>query len=290
MTPPAGMSRDAARRMELGDFLKSRRARIQPETVHLSRTARRRTPGLRREEVAQLAGISVAWYTWLEQGREIRVSPEVLHQIADVLLLTPDERRHVLVLADRGVASGVPHRPETVTPKLRRMLQSMSDLPVAVIGRYGDLLASSAAMEVILPPLHRVPRERQNVLVFLFTNADLRERLSDWESIARECLAHFRAGYATLVGEPRAEQLVAQLRAASPEFATWWERHELEPTPSGSVVLDHPKAGPLMLDHVLLSISDSAALTLGLLTPADRATRDRIVRMVRAATRQPATA
>jgi transcriptional regulator with XRE-family HTH domain len=276
-----GADRDAARRAELGDFLRTRRARLQPEAARLARSGRRRTPGLRREEVAQLAGISAAWYTWLEQGREIRVSPEVLHGIADALQLSPDERRHLLVLADRGVASGELPDEEEVTPRLERVLRGMKDLPACVIGRYADLLAASPALQALLPPMDEIPGEKRNLLVFVFTDPELRARLSDWESFARECLAHFRAGYASRVGDPRAERVVERLRRASPEFAGWWERHELEPAPSGSVVLDHPRAGTLMLDHVLLSVSDSSGLTFGLLSPADAATRRRIRRLVR---------
>jgi transcriptional regulator with XRE-family HTH domain len=281
-----GTDRDAARRAELGDFLRTRRARLQPEAARLARSGRRRTPGLRREEVAQLAGISAAWYTWLEQGREIRVSPEVLHRVADALQLSPDERRHLLVLADRGVASGELPGEETVPPKLERVLRGMRDLPACVIGRYADLLAASPALRALLPPMDEIPGEKRNLLVFVFTDPELRARLSDWESFARECLAHFRAGYASLVGDPRAERVVERLRRESPEFAGWWERYELEPAPSGSVVLDHPRAGTLMLDHVLLATSEPAGLTFGLLSPADAATRGRIRRLVGAEARR----
>ncbi len=257
-----GTDREAARRAELGGFLRSRRARLQPEAVRLPSSGRRRTPGLRREEVAQLAGISAAWYTWLEQGREIRVSTEVLHRIADALRLSPDERRHLLLLAERGVAAGgVPAR-ETVSPRLRRVLEAMRYVPAAVLGRYADVLAVSPALRALLAHRGGTLRGRHNLLVFLFTDAEVRARLSDWESVARECLAHFRVGYATLVGDPRAEEVVARLLRESPEFARWWERHELEPAPSGPVVLDHPDAGCLALDHVLLSISDAPGLTL----------------------------
>ncbi|HEX8271504.1 MAG TPA: helix-turn-helix transcriptional regulator [Longimicrobiaceae bacterium] len=283
-----GRDRDAARRAELGEFLRTRRERLQPEAAGLKRTGRRRTPGLRREEVAQLAGISAAWYTWLEQGREIRVSPEVMHRIADALHLTPDERRHLLLLADRGVTSGGPFAREAVSPKLRRVLEGMRDLPACVIGPYAELLAASPAMQALLPPLHEIPGEKRNLLVFVFTSPEVRERLSDWESMARECLAHFRSVYAARVGDPRAERVVARLRRESPEFALWWDRYELEPAPSGPVVLEHPGAGTLVLDHVLLSISESAGLTLGLLSPADGATRGRIRRLVQAAEHRPA--
>lgn len=281
-----GNDREAARRAELGGFLRAHRARITPEAAHLGRAGRRRTPGLRREEVAVLAGISSAWYTWLEQGREIRVSPEVLHRIADALQLTAEDRRHLLALADPGFSIAAPPA-ETVTPALQRVLRAMPDVPAAIIGRYGDLLAASPALEVLLPPAGG-PGEERNLPVFVFTNRELRERLSDWESLARECVAHFRSVYRFTVGEPKAEHLVARLRAASPEFAAWWDRYELDPTPSGPVVLDHPTAGHLMLEHVHLLLSTPAALTLGVLTPVDEATRRRIRRMVGAAARRHA--
>ncbi|HEX8363410.1 MAG TPA: helix-turn-helix transcriptional regulator [Longimicrobium sp.] len=281
-----GMDRDEARRVELGEFLRSRRARLQPEAAHLVRSGRRRTPGLRREEVAQLAGISAAWYTWLEQGREIRVSPEVLHRIADALQLTPEDRRYLLLLADRAPATGDLPAHETVPPKLRRVLQAMRDVPACVIGRYADVLAASPALQVLLPPLHLIPGEKRNILVYLFTDREVRARLSDWESMARECLAHFRAGYAAQVGDPRVESLVRHLLEASPEFAEWWGRYELDPGPAGPVMLEHPEAGMLVLDHVLLSISESGGLTLGMLSPYDTATRHRIRRLVSASVRQ----
>lgn len=281
----AGADRAAARRAELGAFLRSRRSRLQPEEVRLARSGRRRTPGLRREEVARLAEISVAWYTWLEQGREIRVSAEVLQRVADALRLDADERRHLSVLAGPGADAGSP-APDAPTPRLSRVLEALRYVPAAVLGRYADVLEVSPALRALLPEGWDAGPERRNWLVVLFTDARLRARLSDWESVARECLAHFRVGYAARVGDPRSEAVVARLRRESPEFALWWERHELEPCPAGRVMLDHPDAGCLALDHVLLSASGAPGLTLGLAAPADRPTRERVARRVRAMERR----
>jgi transcriptional regulator with XRE-family HTH domain len=272
----AAEDREAARRAELGAFLRSRRARLQPGAVHLPKAGPRRTPGLRREEVARLAGISAAWYTWLEQGRDIRVSEEVLHRIADALLLSADERRHIALLAARGIARVGTDGEETVPPRLLRFLDAIPGVPAAVLGRYADVLAMNPILRALVPTRADGNAGEWNLLEELFTHPGLRARLSDWESVARECLAHFRTGYVALVGDPRAERIVARLRRESPEFARWWERHELEPAPGGPVVLDHPVAGCLCVDLVILAVADAPGLTLGLLSPADAGTRERM--------------
>jgi transcriptional regulator with XRE-family HTH domain len=189
---------DTTTRDELSRFLKSRRARVSPAAVGLPRRARRRTPGLRREEVADLAGVGLTWYTWLEQGRDIRVSPEVLTGVARALQLEPAERAHLFRLAGHAPPAAAPAA--AVSPRLRRVLDHWDPFPAHLTGRRRDVLAWNRASEAI-NGWSQLPQEKLNVLWFMFTLPSTRRLLVDWEHEAALSVAAFRAEAGGDLGE-----------------------------------------------------------------------------------------
>jgi transcriptional regulator with XRE-family HTH domain len=239
------------RRSELADFLRTRRASLQPEEVGLPAGGRRRTPGLRREEVAQLAGVGATWYTWLEQGRDVRASLDVLEALARALRLTPAERGH-LVLLGRG-EQGPDCRPpaERVSPTLKRLVENLGPSPAYILGRRWDYLAWNQAWRVVCGwEPGRDPSTRNHVWL-TFMDPSRRQLMPDWERGARRVVAKFRADSARHIADPAFERLIASLRAASPEFRKWWERHEVSTGGEGRKELVHPVAGKLVFEHAV---------------------------------------
>jgi transcriptional regulator with XRE-family HTH domain len=256
------MTRDEIRRQELSDLLRNRRGRIAPAEVGLPATNRRRTPGLRREEVAQLAGVSATWYTWLEQKRPIGVSAGVLDSIARVLRLDPVERTQLFQLALRQPVLDSPSRSETVSPLIRRLLDQNDPVPAFVLGRRWDVLAWNRAALAFFFDFEQVPANERNTLWLIFTNSTMRSLLVDWRSRGQDTLARFRADYGRHAGDAHFVQLVERLKSVSPEFAQWWPRHDILPMTEGRNAYDHPQAGRMIVEHTTFSVSDNPELRL----------------------------
>src|SRR4051794_13443102 len=215
------------RRDELAHFLKARRASLLPEDVGLPGGGRRRTPGLRREEVAQLAGVGTTWYTWLEQGRDVRASRSVLEALAQALRLTPAERAHLILLGRGEELSGEELPRETVSPTLQRLIENLGTGPAYILGRRQDYLAWNRALAVVMGDPAELPEGRRNQIWATFTDPRRRRMMSDWEETARSAVARFRADCARHVGDPSFDELISALLEASPEFREWWPRHEV---------------------------------------------------------------
>src|SRR5215208_4596478 len=207
---------DTTTRGELSDFLKSRRARISPASVGRHGRSRRRTPGLRREEVAELAGVGLTWYTWLEQGRDIRVSPEVLTGIASAHQLDPAECAHLFRLAGHAPPATV-SATSAISPRLQRVLDCWDPFPAHVTGRWRDILAWNRASEAI-NGWSRLPDDKRNMLWFVFQVPSTRRLLGDWEQEAVLTVAALRAEAGGELGEPDCQELIAELLEASPDF------------------------------------------------------------------------
>lgn len=253
------------RHAELRDFLRSRRARLSPAEVGLPETARRRTPGLRREEVAVLAGVGVSWYTWLEQGRDIGVSGEILDAVAGALRLSEPERAHLYRLAGLNPPEAPP-APIRVDPAHQRLLDGWLPNPAYLMDRHWNFLAlNSAAERVFGYHPHRV----HNCLITFFTSADCRLRWADWTPVAADMVANFRAQSARYPGDERFAELAADLSSVSPEFAELWARHEVRERSQGSKRLCHPEVGELSFDYTVLALPDAPGhrLLLHLPTP-----------------------
>jgi transcriptional regulator with XRE-family HTH domain len=257
---------DEQRREELATFLRTRRARLSAAALGLSVGSRRRTPGLRREEVAQLAGISTPWYTQLEQGRNIRVSTAVLENLARVLRLSPSERAHLFLLAHHQSPPMPPYQ-EAVSPALQMLLDSLTACPAYLVGRRFDLLAWNRAAEVVFGDFRAVPERERNLLWLLFAEPTARQWLEDWESHARYLLQQFRASYVHHVGDPWFLLLIEDLKTRSPEFEQWWTQHELPETGQWPNTFNHPVVGRLLLEHLTLTVVGTQELQVIVQTP-----------------------
>jgi transcriptional regulator with XRE-family HTH domain len=277
MTTTALQSVDT-RRQELAAFLRSRRERITPEAVGLPQYGRRRTPGLRREEVAQLAGVGVTWYTWLEQGRDINVSTQVLEALSRTLKLDRHEHSHLMALA--GVPDAAPLKTcPTVTDNVRAVLQQLDPAPAVIMNKRRDVLAWNATYGLIWPELADVPPEDRNLLLLIFTYPGWRRCMPDWEDAAPRLVAQFRAAMAEHLNEPAWKGLLARLLDESPDFARFWERHEVLGPEGGHKRFEHPDVGMLRLDFTHLWLDQRIGTRMTVYTPSDEETRDALARL-----------
>jgi transcriptional regulator with XRE-family HTH domain len=255
------------RRDELANFLRTRRAALQPGDVGLASGGRRRTPGLRREEVAQLAGVGTTWYTWLEQGRDVRASLDVLEALARALRLTQAERVH-LVLLGRGEEPPPCKSPaERVSPTLRRLIENLGPNPAFVLGRRWDYLAWNDAAAALFGDFGEIPRASRNHAWLTFTDPARREMFTDWERSSRLLVAKFRADSAHYLGDPGFETLIEALRQTSPEFCRAWKRHEVARDGEGRRELRHPVAGLLAFSHAVFHPAEAGEQRLILYSP-----------------------
>lgn len=259
---------DEQRRQDLADFLRTRRTRLSPEQVGLLRGGRRRTPGLRREEVAQLANVGVSWYTLLEQGRDIHPSLEVLQSIAEALQLTPAERQHLFLLADQQHLVDTHAADEQVSPALRRVLDALNPLPAYVIGRRWNYLAWNTAASHVLLLSKSAPPYENNAVWRMFANPMSRHIFNpQWEQVAQRMLAEFRAESARYTDEEWFKRLIADLQRVSPEFRAWWPRHDVGGRADALKAIEHPLMGYLLFEHTTLQVPTLPELKIMIYTP-----------------------
>jgi MmyB-like transcription regulator ligand binding domain/Helix-turn-helix domain len=279
---PANGHDQQPRRRELAGFLRSRRERIAPEEVGLPPALRRRTPGLRREEVATLAGVGVTWYTWLEQGRDINASPQVLDAVARTLLLDPHEREHLFRLADApdGTAEG---DCKAVPPDIQVLLDQLGPYPACVRNARYDILGYNAIYEQLMGKLSDLPFEERNSLWRVFTSPASRAAMIDWPEATRRMVAEYRAAMAEHVAEPAWKCLVSRLLKASPEFAELWERHEVAAPENLTKRFLHPEVGLLRLNYTHLWLGQRLGTRMVAYTPADEETGERLRELSRRA-------
>jgi transcriptional regulator with XRE-family HTH domain len=257
---------------QLGELIRSRRDALQPADVGLPSGRRRRTPGLRREEVALLAAISPTYLAMLEQGRDIRPSAAVLDALADALRLTPVERAHIHQLA-HGPARRPDTASEVLAPGLAALVDRLDPDPAYVTGRRWDLLASNRAARMLWTDWTLLPDDERNIIWWTFTDPAARTILGDWHGEAAALLGRLRAAAARHPDDSRFDDLIARLHAASPEARVWWPRHHIAPIGSGSKRLRHPQLGELRLDVTVLYSADDPEQKLVVFTPSaeDRA-------------------
>jgi transcription regulator MmyB-like protein/helix-turn-helix protein len=263
------------RRRELAAFLRSRRERIAPEQVGLPPVARRRTPGLRREEVATLAGVGVTWYTWLEQGRDIHASPQVLSAVARTLLLDPHERAHLFTLADAADGNAA-HECKSLPPTIQPLLDHLVPYPACVRNARYDVLAYNPTYSHLFGDLDKLPFEDRNALWLCFTNPSWRAAMIDWEDATRQMVAELRAAMAEHVAEPAWKCLISRLSTASHEFAELWERHDVAAPENRTKRFMHADVGLLRLDYTNLWLGQRLGTRMVTYTPADPETEARL--------------
>jgi transcriptional regulator with XRE-family HTH domain len=275
---PPRLNGSELRRRELGAFLRNRRERLRPEQVGLRPTRRRRTPGLRREEVAQLAGVGVTWYTWLEQGRDINASAEVLDAIARTLQFDTHEHSHLFTLAGL-TRTTIANQCLELCPTAQPLIDQLEPFPAAVMNDRLDLLAYNRVYASFFDHLDAIPIEDRNILWLAFTDARWRDVIVDWDEVAGQLVAEYRAAMAEHLDEPVWKTLVARLHHASPEFTAVWERHDVQGVESRTKRAMHPTAGLLSLVYTNLWLGQRLGTRIVAFTPADERTRRRLERL-----------
>lgn len=255
---------------ELAQFLRTRRARISPEQVGLPNVGRRRTPGLRRGEVAQLSGVSVDWYTWLEQARNIQVSAQVLENIARALQLDSNERNHLFLLALQQLPADLTPVENTISLTLQNFLDLQGTSPAYVTDQRLNIVAWNKVASLIYGDYGAMSTRERNTVWRTFTSRYVRELLQEnWETHARHRLARFRANYGKFVGDPWWMELIGDLNQVSAEFKAWWPQHNVLNGPEGKKINRHPTAGLLVFEQISFLVSDYPHFTVTINIPAN---------------------
>jgi transcriptional regulator with XRE-family HTH domain len=266
------------RRRELGAFVRSRRERTRPEQVGLPPMRRRRTPGLRREEVAQLAGVGITWYTWLEQGRDINPSAQVLDAISRTLQFDAHEHAHLFTLAGLSTTT-IAHECLALYPTVQPLIDQFEPYPAIALSARLDLLAYNRPYASFFSDLEEIPLEDRNALWLAFTHPEWDTAIVDREEVLGRMVAEYRAAMAEHLDDPAWKALVARLHRASPEFTAFWERHDVQGAESRTKRAMHPTAGLLSLDYTNLWLAPNLGTRIVAFTPADDQTRDRLERL-----------
>jgi transcriptional regulator with XRE-family HTH domain len=268
-TTPGGQ----VRRAELAEFLRSRRQRITPEDAGLAPGVRRRTAGLRREEVALLAGVGVTWYTWLEQGRPINASTQVLDAVARTLRLDEFEREHLYRLADVPEVTAETEQCPVLADEVRQVLDGLDRLPASVLNERFDLLAWNRAYAALFPGFVARPRADRNTLWACFVWPQCCHPLVNRQEQLGQLVAQLRGAYGRHVGEPAWTGFVQRLQAASPEFAVLWARNEVASPASYVKVFRHPRYQRLTMISSSFGVLGTPGTRMVVYTPADDACR-----------------
>jgi transcriptional regulator with XRE-family HTH domain len=263
----------------LGAYLRDRRAKLDPAAFGLP-LGRRRTPGLRREEVAQRANVSATWYTWLEQGRGGAPSADVLNRIAGALMLTDVEREHLFLLG-LGRPPEVRYQPqEGVSPRLQRILDAFAYTPAFVKTALWDVVAWNRAAAVVLTDYGTLPPNERNILRAMFCTPRLRERQVHWEATARFVVAAFRADAVRAGASEQIQALVEELSRASAEFAKFWRDNDVRGYGEGTKELRHPHVGVLHMEYSAFAIDGRPDLGMVVYNPATPADREKVRRLI----------
>jgi len=268
------------RRSELAAFLRSRRERITPEDVGLPGGHRRRTAGLRREEVAQLAGVGVTWYTWLEQGRPIRASVQVLEAVARTLRLDAVERQHLFRLAeapDTATAGGGGPR---LPPQIQAILDGLNPMPASVVTERFDILAWNAAYAVLIPRTAQDPPAARNTLLYCFTRSECCSAIENRADQRAAMVAQLRAAYGHHVGDPAWTGFIRRMEAASPEFAAMWATQDVAQPAYYAKVFRHPLYPRLEMTSTSFAVQTAPGTRMVVYAPDNEATRLAMERLV----------
>jgi transcriptional regulator with XRE-family HTH domain len=253
---------------ELGIFLKARRAAIRPEEVGLpTGTSVRRTPGLRREEVAILAGVSVDYYTRLERGKETNPSPAVVDALARILRLNPDELQHLRDLSENAARPARrveqrQNRTRTVRQGPLVLMDSLRPNPAYVVSRTNDVLAANPSGLALFPGLAGYPAKLRNITRYIFLDPAARELYPEWDKLVPRSVAYLRARAGADPDDPELVRLIGELVVKSKEFARLWERYEVQMVGQGTKMFQHPDVGPMTLDYEAMELANTGGQRL----------------------------
>jgi transcriptional regulator with XRE-family HTH domain len=270
----------AARRTELAAFLRARRERISPEDAGLPPGTRRRTTGLRREELAQLAGVGVTWYTWLEQGRPINASVQVLNAVATTLRLDAVERAHLFRLADLpGAAAAVPDCGDCpLPPEVQQILDAIK-FPACVLTERFDVIAWNAVYSALFPGITEAPPGERNTLLYNLIAPPCCSPLQDHESHCLALVGQLRAAYGRHVGDPAWTHFIRGLEAVSPAFALAWAAHEVAKPTTHTKLFRHPTAGHITATSTSFAVNAVPGARLVIYTPDDEPSEKALTRL-----------
>ncbi|AJG97436.1 transcriptional regulator [Clostridium beijerinckii] len=272
------MDNPKQRYKELGDFLRTRRAKILPSQVGLPEGTRRRTIGLRREEVSFLSGVGLTWYTWLEQGRPITISSQVIESLARTLMLDKKETMHLYNLARLTPPTEIATYDNTVNPMLKHVLDNIEFSPATILDQRYNVIAWNRASEKLLYDYNKLDTSKRNMLRIMFTNEEYKKTIIDWESTAQSMLARFRIAYGKLVEDPYIKELVEELKSESKEFNSWWTMHNVEMEEEIVKSITHPILGELNFEYTSYMVLSDKNLRLTILTALPRSDTEKKIK------------
>ncbi|PGT76084.1 transcriptional regulator [Priestia megaterium] len=277
------MLSDKERRRELGDFLKVRRERLSPGDFNLPIGARRRAKGLRREEVSQLAGIGITWYTWLEQGRDIQVSSEVLEAISRIFTLNKEEKEHLFLLGNQPLPSAtVKNERENIDRVVKNLLSQLGHCPAYVTDEKLNIVDWNKAAIKVFGDFNEMDERNRNAVWRCFTSKEYQNLFQNWEDHAQRLIAQFRLAYTRFVGDEWFKTIISELSEESPHFYEWWSNHEVLGTPCGKKTIIHPMVGEMIMDHITLQVYDAPELKVTVYQPRqENETEEKMERLLR---------
>ncbi|WP_282035313.1 helix-turn-helix transcriptional regulator [Metabacillus indicus] len=272
---------DKNRREALSTFLKSKRAQIKPESIGLPTGTRRRTPGLRREEVAQLAGVSTTWYTWLEQGRDIKVSSSVLDCISAALQLNNDETDYLYDLTlETKVEITMPERDETdLSPSLKRILAELRYCPTIITDRHCHIVGWNPAASHVFIDFEQIPNDQRNLIRLVFTRKEFKTLAVNWEHFAKGFLAIFRTYYGHYLGDGWYNQFINEMSHSHSEFRDLWQESQVSKAPEMIIEFRHAKAGKMLFNLTSLQVQGNMDLRCSIYTPVEE-TENKLKRLM----------
>jgi hypothetical protein len=263
----------------LSEFLKTHRAKLQPHEVGLPAIGRRRTPGLRREEVAQLAGISTTWYTWFEQGRDITLTSSVLNNISSALKLNDEEKRYLFMLAlDQATSPNSKITPE-ISDGMKCIIDGLQHFPIIVSDSRCNIIYWNPAAAFVFLDFELVPQEDRNMIWLLFTRRELRQLAVNWSDFCRGFLALFRSYYGKYMGDSWYSEFIARLSDKNPEFETYWHENDVSSSPEVFIEFRHAKMGKMLFDLTSLDIKGDSDIRCSVFTPSDKNTEVKMKQM-----------
>lgn len=265
----------------LGTYLRDRRAKLDPASFGLP-LKRRRTPGLRREEVAQRANVSATWYTWLEQGRGGAPSADVLDRIARAMMLTDIEREHIFLLGLGRPPEVRYHEAQGITPRLQRVLDVFEVSPAFIKTPTWDVVAWNKAAAAVLTDYAQLAPEQRNILRLIFRDSGVRARQDNWTNVARFVVAAFRADAARAGATNAIQGLVDDLSRESPEFAAMWRNNDVRAHGDGTKTLHHPAVGPLQMEYSAFAVDGRPDLGMVVYNPLTKGDADKIRTLIKA--------
>jgi transcriptional regulator with XRE-family HTH domain len=268
----------AAQRAQLSEFLKSCRARLQPAQVGLPQATRRRTPGLRREDVAALAGLSATWYTWLEQGRDVRASDRILESLSRTLRLSAEERDYLFALAQSRPAPLQPAQAQEVPETVKRTLDALN-VPAEVITPRWDVIYWNPMVKRCFRDYDALPPARRNLIRILITSPEYQEDPVEYEAMMRRITAKLRVDYSQAAGDPAFDSLIEEMNEVSPLFRDLWRSPEIRSRSEGVHLLKHPQLGGITFEHTSYVVEGAPSLRVVIFAPHDAESAAKIAQL-----------